>query len=954
MKPGDSPPMEEQDELSALIRTLHKTEQRLEELTGGEVDTVSSGSGQPFVLRRAQAQLRHNDAAKQNAILNALPAHIAMLDATGTIISVNEAWRRFGRVNAVEGPGYGVGLNYLDVCDRSRGNFSGEAHRVAAGIRAVLTGAEPGFSIEYPCHSPTEQRWFLLIVTPLAEEHLHGAVVMHLNITERRRAVEELRESEERFAGAFELAPIGMALVTPTGRWLKVNRALCDLIGYTETEMLARTFQDMTHPEDIAADLEFVRQLLAGELRSYQMEKRYIHTQGHAVTVLLNVSLVRDDLDQPLYFIAQIQDITERKRLEARLRRLVDSDAQAVIFWNTKGEITDANDAFLRLSRYTREDLKAGRINWVAMTPAEYAPLDQHALEELDVSGVCATYEKEWIRADGSRVPILLGAAMFQDNPDDGVCFVLDLTERRKSEKALRASKEQFKALFDQAAVGVAQADATTGRFVRVNQRFCDIAGRSREELEELTFAAISHPDEAERDQERMRRLRAGLIRESTREKRYVRKDGTEVWVNVTVSAMWAPGEAPGLCVAIVQDITERKKLEDQIRQTQKMDAIGTLAGGIAHDFNNILAAINGYTQLAQMKLKDNPEVLQHLGAVRQAAGRAAGLVRQILTFSSQQPQERRPIQLQPVVVETFDLLRATIPSTIEFDLDLAADAPTVLADATQIHQILMNLGTNAWHAMKDRPGRLQVKLERFTVDAEFAATSVRLRPGLYARLSVSDTGTGMDQATQKRIFEPFFTTKAPGQGTGLGLSVVHGIMDNHDGVITVYSEPGQGTVFHLYFPAHAGEAIMTQAEEARVPHGRGERILVVDDEETLAQLGRKTLVALGYEVEVTTQPAAALALVRSDPTRYALIVTDQTMPGMTGVDLAAQLRLIRPDLPVILMTGYAASLAVEQAGATNVRQVLLKPATVHALASAVQAALVPQPPAVHGQNSPD
>ena len=270
--------------------------------------------------------------------------------------------------------------------------------------------------------------------------------------------------------------------------------------------------------------------------------------------------------------------------------------------------------------------------------------------------------------------------------------------------------------------------------------------------------------------------------------------------------------------VGMAEDITEYRTLEEQFRQAQKMEAIGTLAGGIAHDFNNILAAISGYTELARMTLKENPEVREHLGAVLQAASRATDLVRQILTFSRQQPPERRPIQLRPVVAESLKLLRATIPSTIEFDTSLAADAPTVLADATQIHQILMNLGTNAWHAMKDRTGRLQVKLEKCVVDAAHAATQPRLRPGVYARVSVSDTGCGMDQATLRRIFEPFFTTKPPGEGTGLGLAVVHGIMDSHDGAVTVYSQPGEGTVFHLYFPAHAGEAAARPPRRARCP----------------------------------------------------------------------------------------------------------------------------------------
>ena len=333
----------------------------------------------------------------------------------------------------------------------------------------------------------------------------------------------------------------------------------------------------------------------------------------------------------------------------------------------------------------------------------------------------------------------------------------------------------------------------------------------------------------------------------------------------------------------------------------------------------------------------------EHLRGVLLAARRATDLVRQLLTFSRQHPQERRPIQLQPIAAEGIALLRAIVPSTIEFEVSLATDAPTVLADATQIHQILLNLGTNACYAMQNGVGRLQVKLEKCDVDAGLAATQPRLRPGVYARVSVSDTGCGMDQATLRRIFEPFFTTKPPGEGTGLGLAVVHGIVDSHDGAVTVDSQPGKGTVFHLYFPAYAGEATVAMADHGPAPRGHGERILVVDDDELLVRLGQKALASLGYEVEVATQPEAALALVRADPQRFSLVLTDQTMPKMSGLVLASQLRRIRPGLPIILTSGYDLSLTSERLEAAGIRQLLVKPSTIDLLATAVHAALSAQ-----------
>ncbi len=371
------------------------------------------------------------------------------------------------------------------------------------------------------------------------------------------------------------------------------------------------------------------------------------------------------------------------------------------------------------------------------------------------------------------------------------------------------------------------------------------------------------------------------------------------------------------------------------------MEAIGTLAGGIAHDFNNILAAMNGYTELAQRLVANDPIVAKYLNAVAQGGTRAVSLVRQILTFSRpQEAQERKPVELAEIVQEPLKLLRASIPSNIEFEVSLDSRLPPVLADATQVHQIVMNLCTNASHAMQDRVGRLGVRLEEFSVDKLLAGANVGLRAGPYIRLSVSDTGHGMSPATMARIFEPFFTTKGPGEGTGLGLSVVHGIMQSHGGAITVYSQPGEGTVFHLYFPITAELSRKTAAIAEATPAGHGERILFVDDEPPLAQLGQSMLEEIGYVVECKTNVADALALVRANPAAFDLVITDLTMPSMLGTDFAQKLLLIRPHLPIILTTGYTANLTQERVREMGIRELLAKPHTIQSLGMAVHRAL--------------
>ncbi len=642
------------------------------------------------------------------------------------------------------------------------------------------------------------------------------------------------------------------------------------------------------------------------------------------------------------------------RRTARRYRTMLQGVQAGVIVYGADSTVTAFNAKAIELLGMTASQMTACGPNDPKRTyvNADGSPLGEAELpyrrafatlkpERDFILGVDRPAQRGFVWLLMSAHPVLAASGSIAEV----IVTFMDVTARLQAERSGRSSEKRFKALFEQAAVGVAQIDVTTGRFVQINQRFCEIVGRSRQEMEPLTFAAITHPQDVAGDAEAMRQLCAGTIREFTREKRYLRKDGSAVWVNLTVSAMWALGEAPDHGIAVAQDITRRKRLEEQLRQAQKMDAMGTLAGGIAHDFNNILASINGYTELARMVLQGNPVVRDYLGCVLQASSRATDLVRQILAFSRQEQVERRPIQLQSVVAETLKLLRALIPSTIEFEISLAPDAPTVLADATQIHQVLMNLGTNACHAMKDRPGRLQVKLERCVVDETHAVSEARLQPGVYARVSVSDTGCGMDPATVARIFDPFFTTKAPGEGTGLGLAVVHGIMGSHDGAVTVYSHLGEGTVFHAYFPAEASEPVAAMIEAEAIPRGHGERILLVDDEEPLVRLGQKTLTMLGYDVEVATQSTAAVAMVRADPQRFALVLTDQTMPGMTGLILADELRKIRPELPVLLMSGYSLSLTRERVEAAGIRKLLLKPISLHALGNAVHTALAVHSP---------
>lgn len=391
-------------------------------------------------------------------------------------------------------------------------------------------------------------------------------------------------------------------------------------------------------------------------------------------------------------------------------------------------------------------------------------------------------------------------------------------------------------------------------------------------------------------------------------------------------------------------EIAEREKAEEKLLQSQKMESIGTLAGGIAHDFNNILSAIVGYTDLALSKNRNKNEVEEDLRQVRIAAARATGLIKQILTFGRRQQQEKIPLQLSLVITEAIKLLRASIPTTIDIRQDITTEG-VVLADPTQIHQVIMNLCTNAYHAMLDRGGILSISLKEITLEQPMIDGTIELAPGRYLKLSVTDTGCGMDRVTLARIFDPYYTTKVQGSGTGLGLSVVHGIVMSHQGKISVYSEPGQGTTFNVYLPMITQEISVAPAVEPLPPRENGhERIMVVDDDDAIRDLTSQILANAGYRVDLFTNGTEAWAALCNSPDNWDLLLTDQTMPGMTGNQLAANLQDLRAALPVIICSGYCDIREEKGAQALGIRSYLQKPVSASTLLAAVAAALADTP----------
>ncbi|MEN6441132.1 MAG: PAS domain S-box protein [Syntrophobacter sp.] len=630
------------------------------------------------------------------------------------------------------------------------------------------------------------------------------------------------------------------------------------------------------------------------------------------------------------------RDQTEEvlRKSESRLKIILESiPAGMIVVDRETRSILDVNRAAADIIRAPAEDI-VGKVclRYICPTPEEHCPVSE--LSPMADHAECQlfTHDGEPICVLKTVVPIeLSGRAVLLE------CF-LDITERKKSEVALRESEERYRRLFEMESDAILLVDVDTGQIMDANPAAAELYGYSIVELMELSALDVSAEPEKTSLALREARIQVPL-------RYHRRKGGTTFPVEIRGRRSDWGGKIVQLFA--IRDISERLqaeeeryKLESQLRHSQKMEAIGTLAGGIAHDFNNILAAIVGYTELCIQDAPRGNGMATNLRHVLKASFRARELVKQILSFSRKVgEQERSPVDLVPLLKEAIKLIRASLPTTIQIRQDIASTPMMALADSTQIHQVLINLCTNAAHAMEDSGGVLEVGIHSFLVDETTAAHYHDLKPGSYIRLSVSDTGCGMDKATMERIFDPYFTTKGVGKGSGLGLAGVHGIVKSHEGAVRVYSEPGKGSVFHVFIPASEGEAQAGSGTSEEIRRGT-ERILLVDDEEDIQDLTQKLLERLGYQVLAFTNPVEALEHFRKNPEQFDLIITDYTMPHITGEKLAGQCLSACPTIPVLLCTGFSERMDESKAKELGVQEFLLKPLSLRELGDAVRRAI--------------
>jgi PAS domain S-box-containing protein len=813
----------------------------------------------------------------------------------------------------------------------------------------VLTRGETIFNKEELVRDPAgRERWHLVIKAPLRDRigAVVGLVGISRNIQERKRGEEALRASEALLRSAFEDTNVPMVLTSLENRFIRVNAAFARLFGYTPAEMVGVTMADVTHPDDLSESLALRQRLLAGEAHFVQ-SKRYRHRDGRTLWGVTNVSLVRDAEGRPQMYVGQVQDVSaqklaedEARASEGRLRAFFDASTVAMVELTPDGRYLRANAAFYRMFGYDPSDLPHLSAAQVVFPEDRAEVLGQFArVGRGEV--MCYEADRRYRRKDGTplwaRVSVV-AAPSGAGRPFRVTAVVIDLTARKLIEDALRASQERFRLLVESVRdYAIFMADPG-GRVVTWNEGAERAYGYTATEaigMHVLRFHGSDGHTGAPVDS-LARAAEAGTHQiEGWR----VRKDGTRFWAEVTTTVLHHERGtgAPGF-VIVARDMTERRKLEDQFRQAQKLEAVGRLAGGVAHDFNNLLTVINGYADILFSELPPGAQYRDAAGAIRDAGERAAALTSQLLAFSRKAIVEPKVIDLNDVIDQLSRLLRRLVGEDVILATALAPDLHRVRADVTQLEQIVLNLAVNARDAMPTG-GRLTIETRNVRLTEADAVAYPDLHPGDHVQLAISDTGVGMTDEVKGRIFEPFFTTKEQGKGTGLGLSMVYGAVKTHGGHISVYSEVKVGSTFKILLPATFDLPGPRSGERRLAPRGM-ETVLLAEDDEAVRRYTRLALEAQGYAVLEGGSGSEALRVAGAHAGPIHLLVTDVVMPNMGGRALAEALRAAHPGLKVLFVSGYTDDAVVRHGIVEATDAFLQKPFTPLALARKVRAVL--------------
>lgn len=831
---------------------------------------------------------------------------VMVLDETCTIVRANKPlFDMLGRNEADV-----VGKKCFSLVHDRQGHISGCPHMtlLADGQEHSREFFEPHLGVALEVR-----------VAPLLDENgtLTGSVHIMRDITERKRMQEALRQSESTLKTVLQTTPVGIALLEDrTFKW--ANESLSQISGYTQDELLG---QDAGMLWECDGECEEAWTATLGQLRTIgtgTLESRWKRRDGTVIDISGSAAAIDPrNLSSGVVFAAL--DVTSKKRAGEALRE--SEEQYRAVFTNagiginvidrSTGRIVQANPALQRMLGYDEDELL--QFNFLDITHPEDRPVTKEKLDSLLAEELDSfSFEKRYLRKDGASVWGQLSMSTIRDaqgNPIAAVGMVLDITERKRMEIALTESEQRMRLIIDSSPTGIAIVH--NRKLEYASPRFVEMLGyETAEEMMEVPLESLYLPESTELIVERSVDTGAGTKIVSHYEATGVTKTGKRISLAAWVTDIRYLGADSSL--AFVMDVTESKDLRAQLLQSQKMEAMGTLAGGIAHDFNNLLTVIQGFSELLLAGKDEQDQERADLERIHEAAHNGAELIQRILMFSRKKEIKVRPVDLNDDVRQVKHLLDRTIPKMIEIRLSLSETLARVHADPSTIEQILLNFAVNAKEAMPGG-GKFIIETRNVFLDDEYCRLHLGAKPGNYVLLSVADTGCGMEKDVMEHIFEPFFTTKEIGRGTGLGLAMVYGLVKQHHGYITCESEPGAGTRFDVYLPAVEQAPHPTPPTRPKSPLYGNETVLLVDDEDLVRKLGQRILERHGYTVLSATDGKEALKVYEEERSRISLVILDLVMPRLGGWQCLEELQAMDPEVKVVISSGYASGGSVAE-----------------------------------------
>ena len=822
-----------------------------------------------------------------------------------------------------------------------------------ASMVALRTG-KPVRDVTVGIFNPRDNAYRWLNLNAIPQFHDGEAIpyqvcVTFSDITERKQMLQQLQESEQRFKLFMEHLPGAVFIKDKDGRMVYCNQAYAATINTTPEELLGRT-SDSDMPPELAAQFREENRKILEDNQVLTEEHTFPGPDGPTYWLTIKFPIQREG--KPSLLGAMSLDVTEDKRRqlalaenEARLNAIFRAAPIGIGLVKDR-VILEANDQVCQISGYSHSELLGQSTRILYPNQEEYETVGQRKYAQMDDFGM-GTVETHWQHKDGHRVDILLSSTyLIVDDPQSPAAFTaMDITESRAAQRSLQESEERFRTIFETMIQGVMYYDSEFN-LAYANPAAGRILGRTMENMYETgllspDWRVISEDGSPLPAEEfpAVRSMRTGQPNYDFVMGVEKPETGDRVWLSVNTTPVFSPDkESPRLVYTIFEDITERRHMERQVRQQERLAAVGQLSAGIAHDFNNLLTAIIGYAELLQLR----PELAEEpaLDHIVEQGERAAQLTRQILDFSRQSSRNPRPLDLAAYMKQALDFVERTIPEKVRVHLEAGESNYIVNADPTQLQQVLTNLALNARDAMPNG-GDLTFSLSRFHLDPGTWTPALDLTPGSYVVLRVSDTGMGVPAEVLPHLFEPFFSTKEPGKGTGLGLAQVYGIVKQHEGEITVESQSGRGTTFNIYLPAIEGAPRSAEAEGiSALPKGQGQTLLLVEDNPRVQEVTQAMLEQLNYQVITAGNGEEALAIFRQRQKEISLIISDAVMPKMDGLQLVTALAAEFPDIRVLMISGYQPSSDWNELSRQHVVAWLQKPPSMRELAEVLSQAV--------------